>query len=211
VAAAEALYITAAYWFTGSTSFANPAVTIARAATDTFAGIRPADVPGFIAAQVLGGAIATFLFGWLVPAFPHESPENMENRKRVLFLCTGNSARSQMAEALLRHLAGDRYDVFSAVSAPNGLHPRTIDAMKEIGVDVSGQHSKHVSEFEGQQFDYVITVCDRARQTCPVFPGSKNIHWGFDDPVEAPEEDQPSTFARVRDEILQRVRLFSRL
>ena len=113
-----------------------------------------------------------------------------------------------MAEGLLRHLAGDRYDVFSAGTAPKGLHPRTIDAMKNVGIDVSQQRSKDVQEFQGQKFDYVITVCDRARQNCPVFPGVQPIHWGFDDPAEAATEDQPKIFAKVRDEILQRLRLF---
>ena len=132
----------------------------------------------------------------------------MTNKKRVLFLCTGNSARSQMAEALLRQLAGDRFDVFSAGTAAKGLHPQTIKTMQEIGIDVSRQRSKDVQEFQGQKFDYVITVCDRAKQNCPIFPGAEPIHWGFDDPAEAPPESQPKLFARVRDEILQRLRLF---
>ena len=132
----------------------------------------------------------------------------MVNKRRVLFLCTGNSARSQMAEGLLRHLAGHRYDVFSAGTVPKGLHTRTIDAMREIGIDVSQQRSKDVQEFQGEKFDYVITVCDRAKQNCPIFPGAESIHWGFDDPAETPEEEQQKMFARVRDEILQRLRLF---
>jgi arsenate reductase len=132
----------------------------------------------------------------------------MANKKRVLFLCTGNSARSQMAEGLLRQMAGDRYDAFSAGTAPKGLHPCTVDAMREVGIDVSQQQSKDVQEFEGQKFDYVITVCDRAKQNCPVFPGAQPIHWGFDDPAEAATQDQPKLFAKVRDEILQRIRLF---
>jgi arsenate reductase len=113
-----------------------------------------------------------------------------------------------MAEGLLRHLAGDRYDVFSAGTAPKGLHPRTVDVMKDVGIDVSRQRSKDVQEFYGQKFDYVITVCDRARQNCPVFPGARPIHWGFDDPADAVPQDQPKMFARIRDEILQRLRLF---
>ena len=132
----------------------------------------------------------------------------MASKKRVLFLCTGNSARSQMAEGLLRHIAGDRYDVFSAGTAPKGLHPRTVDVMKDVGIDVSRQRSKDVQELYGQKFDYVITVCDRAKQNCPVFPGSQPIHWGFDDPADADPQDQPKMFARIRDEILQRIRLF---
>ena len=132
----------------------------------------------------------------------------MPNKKRILFLCTGNSARSQMAEGLLRHLAGDRFEVFSAGTTPKGLHPRTIDAMTEIGIDVRQQRSKDVREFQGQEFDYVITVCDRAKQNCPIFPGAQPIHWGFEDPAEAPPEHEMQTFRRVRDEILQRLRLF---
>ena len=132
----------------------------------------------------------------------------MKNKKTVLFLCTGNSARSQMAEGLLRHLAGDQFDVFSAGTQPKGLHPQTIVAMKDIGIDVSQQRSKDVSEFLTQHFDYVITVCDRAKQHCPVFPGAEPMHWGFDDPADAPRESQPKAFARVREEIRQRLRLF---
>jgi arsenate reductase (thioredoxin) len=132
----------------------------------------------------------------------------MKNKKRVLFLCTGNSARSQMAEGILRHLAGNDYDVASAGTTPKGLHPETIEVMKELGIDVSAHISKDVSQFLGQSFDYVITVCDRARQQCPVFPGSTQAHWGFDDPAEASAPRQRDTFRRVRDEIKQRIRLF---
>ena len=132
----------------------------------------------------------------------------MADKKRVLFLCTGNSARSQMAEGLLRKLAGDRYEVFSAGTHPKGLHPCTVEVMQEISIDVHSQTSKNVKQYEDQQFDYVITVCDRARQQCPVFPGAAPIHWGFDDPVEAPEAKQLEAFRRVRDEILRCLRLF---
>jgi len=130
------------------------------------------------------------------------------NKKRVLFLCTGNSARSQMAEGLLRHLAGNEYDVVSAGTVPKGVHPRTVEVMHESGVDVSAHASKDLTQFLGQQFDYVITVCDRARQQCPIFPGAAPIHWGFDDPAEAESTQQLETFRRVRDEIRQRIRLF---
>jgi len=132
----------------------------------------------------------------------------MSSKKRVLFLCTGNSARSQMAEGLLRQLAGDRFEIFSAGTIPKGMHPQTAIAMKEIGIDVSGQRSKDVKEFEGQQFDYVITVCDRAKQQCPVFPGAAAIHWGFEDPADAPADRQAKTFSTVRDEIKRRLSLF---
>jgi len=131
-------------------------------------------------------------------------------KKRVLFLCTGNSARSQMAEGLLRKSAGDRYEVFSAGTAPKGLHPLAIEVMRDVDVDISGQTSKDLRTFDGNSFDYVITVCDRAKQACPVYPGAVPIHWGFDDPAEATasRESQLKTFTRVRDEIFHRIRLF---
>ncbi|MBV9242305.1 MAG: arsenate reductase ArsC, partial [Acidobacteria bacterium] len=125
-------------------------------------------------------------------------------KKRVLFLCTGNSARSQMAEGLLRHMAGDRFDVYSAGVEPSRVRPEAIAAMDEIGIDISGQQSKSVDEFTGKQFDYVITVCDNARQNCPVFPGNAvRIHWSFNDPasVEGNEKERNAAFRQVRDQI----------
>jgi len=130
------------------------------------------------------------------------------SKKRVLFLCTGNSARSQMAEGLLRSMGGDRFDVSSAGTNPKGVHPRTIEVMQELGIDVSAQRSKDVQQFLGQRFDYVITVCDRAKQHCPIFPGAEPIHWGFDDPAEAPPDRELETFRRVCSEIQNRLRLF---
>jgi thioredoxin type arsenate reductase len=132
----------------------------------------------------------------------------MPYKKRVLFLCTGNSARSQMAEGLLRHLAGDRYEVFSAGTMAKGLHPCTIATMKEIGIDVSHQRSKNVQEFQGQTFDYVITVCDRARQSCPIFPGVPPIHWEFEDPAAADVAVQERVFRQIREEIRGRLERF---
>ncbi len=123
-------------------------------------------------------------------------------KKSVLFLCTGNSARSQLAEGWLRHLAGDRFEVFSAGMRPVGLHPHSVDAMREVGIDISGQRSKSIDEFGGQQFDYVITVCDSAKEACPIFPGpGKHFHHSFEDPAAAPREQQPEIFRRVRDQI----------
>lgn len=135
----------------------------------------------------------------------------MSERKRVLFLCTGNSARSQMAEGLLRHVADDRYEVFSAGVEPSRVRPQAIEAMREIGVDITDHRSKSVDEFAGQVFDYVITVCDNARERCPVFPGkTKQIHWSFDDPAaaEGNQEEVLAVFRRVRDEIESRLREF---
>ena len=132
----------------------------------------------------------------------------MAGKKRVLFLCTGNSARSQMAEGLLRQMAGNRFDVFSAGTQPKGMHPRSVEVMNEVGIDISKQTSKDVSTYLRDKFDYVITVCDRAKQQCPVFPGAEPIHWGFDDPAEAPPDTQLETFRRVHDEIRHRLGLF---
>ncbi|WP_455377759.1 arsenate reductase ArsC [Petrachloros mirabilis] len=123
-------------------------------------------------------------------------------KKRVLFLCTGNSARSQMAQALLPLIAGDHFETYSAGTQPVGLNPAAVEAMREVGVDISHHRSKHVKEFLGQHFEYVITVCNRAKETCPVFPGAQNLrHWSFDDPAPAPLETRLEAFRRVRDEI----------
>ncbi|HQY66511.1 MAG TPA: arsenate reductase ArsC, partial [Pyrinomonadaceae bacterium] len=108
------------------------------------------------------------------------------DKEKVLILCTGNSARSQMAEGLLRDIAGDRFDVVSAGTLASFVRPQAIAVMAEIGIDISGHRSKCLDEFFGQSFDYVITVCDNANETCPIFPGrAKRIHWSFDDPAEA--------------------------
>ena len=136
----------------------------------------------------------------------------MSDRKTVLFLCTGNSARSQMAEGLLRHMARDRFEVASAGVSPTKVKPEAIEVMREIGVDISQQRSKAVDDFVGREFDYVITVCDNANEQCPVFPGNtKRIHWSFDDPaaVEGDELARLAVFRRVRDEILQQLQLFA--
>lgn len=126
-------------------------------------------------------------------------------RPTVLILCTGNSCRSHLAEGILRHAAGDLLDVQSAGSNPAGyVHPLAIKAMAEIGIDLSGHQSKHLSEFLAQDVETVITVCGNADQACPVFPGQLNRHhWGFDDPAHAQgsEEEQMQVFRRVRDEI----------
>ena len=134
----------------------------------------------------------------------------MSEKKRVLFLCTGNSARSQMAEGLLRHLAGDRFEVLSAGVAPGFVRPRAIGVMNEIGIDISHHRSKSLDEFLDTPLDCVITVCDHANQRCPVFPGRvKRIHWSIDDPViSASEQMQLEAFRRARDELRQKIRAF---
>jgi arsenate reductase len=127
-------------------------------------------------------------------------------KQRILFLCTGNSARSQIAEALLRVIAGDHFDAESAGTHPAGLHPMTVDTMREIGVDVHRYRSKHVEEFVGQDFTYVVTVCDRAREACPIFPSTLHTrHWSFTDPAATPIERQKEGFRQVRDEIADRL------
>lgn len=135
----------------------------------------------------------------------------MSKSKRVLILCTGNSARSQMAEGLLRHFASDEFEVESAGVEQSFVRPQAIEAMREIGIDIRAHRSKSVDEFAGQEFDYVITVCDNARERCPVFPAqTRRIHWSFDDPAAA-EGDQAAqleVFRRVRDEIAARLREF---
>jgi arsenate reductase len=133
----------------------------------------------------------------------------MAEKKRVLILCTGNSARSQMAEGLLRHLAGDRFEVFSAGVLASFVRPQAIEAMNEIGIDISQHRSKSVDEFQDQQLDYVITVCDHANQRCPVFPSAVvRIHWSIDDPVVGGEEMQLEAFRRARDELQSRLQSF---
>jgi len=134
-----------------------------------------------------------------------------KKKAKVLFLCTGNSCRSQMAEGWLRHLAGDRFEVSSAGTQPAGLNPGAVDAMRELGIDISGHRSKHLNEFLGVRFDHVITVCDRAKETCPIFPGARSLlHWRFDDPAAArgSDEERRKVFQRVRDEIGSRIRNF---
>ncbi len=130
----------------------------------------------------------------------------MPPQKRVLILCTGNSARSQMAEGLLRHGAGELFEVFSAGVEPTQVRPEAITVMKELGIDLGSHRCKHVSEFAGQSFDYVLTVCDHAREACPVFPGAtRSIHRGFTDPasIEGNEQERLAVFRKVRDEIRQ--------
>lgn len=128
----------------------------------------------------------------------------MADKERVLILCTGNSARSQMAEGLLRNDAGERFNVESAGTKPGQVRPEAIAVMNELGIDISGQRSKSVDEFAGRSFDYVLTVCDNAKESCPIYPGHTNrIHQNFDDPaaVNGSEEERLSVFRRVRDEI----------
>jgi len=130
-------------------------------------------------------------------------------KKTVLILCTGNSARSQMAEGLLRHDAGDRFEVASAGTHPTHVRPEAIAVMKEIGIDISSHRSKSVDEFAARDFDYVLTVCNNARETCPIYPGRGNrLHHSFEDPaaVEGSQETKLTAFRKVRDQIREYLR-----
>jgi arsenate reductase (thioredoxin) len=132
-------------------------------------------------------------------------------KQRVLFLCTHNSSRTQMAEGLLRYQSDSELEVFSAGTEATRVHPLAIEAMHELGIDISTQRSKTFDEYKGEVFDYVITVCDQANESCPVFPGkTQRIHWSFDDPSKATgtHEQRLAVFRRVRDEIQGRLRLF---
>lgn len=130
---------------------------------------------------------------------------------RILVVCTGNSARSVMAEALLRTHGGDGFEVHSAGTEPKGINPLTVRVLAEAGIDASWARSKSVSEFAGQSFDYVITVCDQARQSCPVFPGEgERLHWGYEDPAaaEGTDEERLAVFRRVFTQMGERIHLF---
>ena len=136
------------------------------------------------------------------------SGTNPGARQRVLFLCTHNSARSQMAEGLLRHLAADRYEAFSAGSEATFVRPLATRAMAELGVDISGQASKTLDRYLPEPFDYVITVCDQANAACPIFPGrQRRLHWSLPDPSQAQgsEDEQLAVYRQVRDDLRRRI------
>jgi arsenate reductase (thioredoxin) len=138
----------------------------------------------------------------------------MAGKKKVLILCTGNSARSQMAEGILRNDAGDKFDVASAGTRPGQVRPEAVAVLEEIGIDISAHRSKSVEEFAGESFDYVLTVCDNANESCPVYPGHTNrLHHNFEDPaaVQGSTEERMAAFRRVRDQIRFYLREFPRL
>jgi protein-tyrosine-phosphatase len=148
----------------------------------------------------------------LHPALAYAEPEReVEKGKRpyrVLFLCTHNSARSQLAEGILRANGGDLVEVFSAGSKPEQVHPRAIQAAANMNIDINQQQSKHIGEFEDQPFDYIITVCDQVREICPVFPGDhKKIHWSIPDPAEVSgsEVEQLQAFTQIARELATRI------
>jgi arsenate reductase len=133
----------------------------------------------------------------------------MADKKQVLILCTANSARSQMAEGLLRNDRGDEFIVESAGTKPSLVRPEAIAAMRELGIDISTHRSKSIDEFCDRPFDYVLTVCDNAKEACPIYPGHTNrIHHSFDDPAAAPEPERLAAFRRVRDQLRAYLRTF---
>jgi arsenate reductase len=132
-------------------------------------------------------------------------------KHRVLIVCTGNSARSQIAEGLIRHEAGERFDVFSAGTQPTQVRKEAVQVMRELEIDISAHRSKPLTEFAGQEFDFVITVCDKAREECPVFSGApERLHWPFEDPAAFTEigEARLHAFRKLRDKIHARVMVF---
>jgi arsenate reductase len=146
--------------------------------------------------------IVTAIDDWLTP-----EPGDLM-RPKVMFLCTGNSARSQMAEGYLRNIAGDRFEPISAGMEPKAINPLAVEAMREIGIDISNQTSKDVASLLGQHIPYVVTVCDKAKERCPIFPGTwEFLEWSFEDPAEAvgTHDERLSVFRRVRDEIIARI------
>ena len=205
-------YITAAYWFTASTSFANPAVTIARALSNTFAGIRPIDVPVFIMAQVLGGVSATALFRWLVPNLPATAKnilmphQQSDSVKTYLFACVHNAGRSQMAAALFNIYANrDGCIGISAGTQPaNQVHPEVVQVMREIGVDLSAAKPQKLTDELASNASVLVTMgCE---ETCPYVPGLTRLDWQIPDPKGKPIEQVRA----IRDEIHDRIRALLR-
>lgn len=205
---AVAAYITAAYWFTASTSFANPAVTLARGLTDTFAGIRPTDIPAFLVAQGLGAMAATFLFRWLVPALPHTAEqvvvphgEGSVKMKTVLFACVHNAGRSQMAAAWFNRVADpQKARAISAGTDPGTkVRPEVIAAMSEVGVDLSGASTTRLTPELAQQAQVLVTM--GCGDQCPFVPGAKRDDW----PLEDPKGQSIEKVREIRDEIRERV------
>jgi len=201
-------YITAAYWFTSSTSFANPAVTLARSLSDTFAGIRPADAPLFMAVQLCGAIAATFLFRWLVPSLPDTAKDILvphtqsRTAKTFLFACVHNAGRSQMAAALF-NLYGNSAQccAISAGTQPaSQLHPEVIEVMREIGVDLKSAKPQKLTEELARGASVLVTMgCGEA---CPFIPGLRTLDWALPDP----KGQSLDAVRAIRDEIHERVK-----
>ena len=207
-------YITAAYWFTASTSFANPAVTLARAFSDTFAGIRPQDAPAFIAAQLAGALTATALFRWLVPEVPSRAPDVLMPHpthapaggvKTYIFACVHNAGRSQMAAAFFNLYADPACRASSAGTAPaEHVHPEVVAVMREIGIDLSKARPQKLTSQLAEKADMLVTM--GCGESCPFVPGLKMIDWAIPDP-----KGQSSDRVReIRDQIHEKIKALLR-
>lgn len=201
-------YITAAYWFTSSTSFANPAVTIARTLSDTFAGIRPADAPFFIVAQFCGAIAATFLFRWLVPSLPDTAKEILMPHTRpkpvktYLFACIHNAGRSQMAAALfnLYSKPSECWAISAGTQPASHVHPEVVEIMREISVDLSSAKPQKLTEELARGSSVLVTM--GCGETCPFVPGLRKIDWNIPDPKGRSLDDVRA----IRDEIHENVK-----
>lgn len=210
VAYAVGGYILAAYWFTSSTSFANPAVTIARMFSNTFAGIAPASVAMFVLMQLVGGSLGYALIRGLYPnptaiaaeAVARSGPEGsaMPYKPAVLFVCVHNAGRSQMAAGWLRQMAGDRVQIWSAGSEPaDQINPMAVEAMREVGIDISGEIPKILTTDTVSRADVVVTM--GCGDTCPYFPAKRYLDWELTDPAG----QSIDVVRQVRDDIKSRV------
>ena len=204
-------YITAAYWFTSSTSFANPAVTLARAVSNTFSGIRPADAPAFIGAQLAGAIAATFLFRWLVPSLPKTAedilmPHGSQHLKTYLFACVHNAGRSQMAAALFNVYADQSQcrGISAGTQPATHVHPEVVRVMREIGIDLSSSRPQRLTPELARTASVLVTMgCGEA---CPFVPGLKTIDWALEDPKGQSLE----AVRTIRDEIHEKVKALIR-
>ena len=203
-------YITAAYWFTASTSFANPAVTIARTLSNTFAGIRPIDAPGFIGAQLCGASSATLLFRWLIPSLPQKAdaillphkPNEQSPMKTYLFACIHNAGRSQMAAALFNLYANRRgcLAISAGTEPANHVHPVVVQVMREIGVDLSDMKPQKLTQEVASTASVLVTM--GCGESCPFVPNLRIIDWALPDPKGQPIE----AVRAIRDEIHDKVK-----
>jgi arsenate reductase len=207
-------YITSAYWFTASTSFANPAVTLARAFSDTFAGIRPLDAPGFIAAQFAGALAATGLFRWLLPDLParaadvlvpHPGNQTEARRKTYVFACIHNAGRSQMAAAFFNLYANKGCHAISAGTAPAAsVHPEVIAVMHEIGIDLTAAKPQRLTPELAQQADVLVTM--GCGEQCPFVPGLRVIDWTIPDP----KGQALNAVREIRDQVHDKIKALMR-
>jgi glycerol uptake facilitator-like aquaporin len=200
---AVAAYIVAAYWFTASTSFANPVVTLARSLTDTFAGIRPIDVPGFICAQVLGGAAAALTFAWLSPLALRDDTASVRpsSMRKFIFACVHSAGRSQMAAAFFNAMADPARacGVAAGTDPARSVHPEVIEVMREVGIDLNGAKPQRLTDELARSASMLVTM--GCGESCPVVPGLRRDDWALPDP----KGRDPDVIREIRDEIRHRI------